>query len=241
MSRTVDISAAALERHFGAGVLCAVVPVDGDPAALLPVERSVVAAAVPARQREFAAGRTSARALLGCLGFAPAALLPGPERDPQWPPGALGSIAHDDTLCAVAVARTQRFASLGLDLEPAEPLEEELWSTLFLPRELALLRASPRAARGRTARLLFSAKECVYKCLHPLYRTPLGFHDVEVLPVAESERFRARLRPELRGPLRDQPLHGFHLQSADSILTGMALARLPALTATTRDGTGARA
>ena len=225
------MSALSLEQRLGPGVLCGVVRVHGDPEALLAPERSAVASAVPARQREFAAGRTCARALLARLGLAPVALPPGHDRRPQWPPGVLGSIAHDKHLCAVVVARAQRFASLGIDIEPAEPLERELWSTLFLARELEALDRLPPAQRGRTARLFFSAKECVYKCVHPLLGTGFGFHDVEI-ELLPHGRFRVRFLSALGERLRELPLHGFHVACEGSVLTGMALTHpLPAAVA----------
>lgn len=247
MSRQIELNASTLGRRFGPGVLCGVIGIDGDPDALLPTERAAIAAAVPARRREFAAGRTCARELLARLGFAPDALLPGPERAPRWPAGAIGSISHDRRRCAVVVARAQRFVSLGIDLEPDEPLEEELWPTLFLPRELERLQHFPRLVRGRTARMLFSAKESVYKCLHPLFQAPIEFHDVEIVPVPDSDRFRARLcpalrlSPALRRALPEPPLHGFHLEHAGSILTGAALARAPSPAAERARTTGVRA
>ena len=214
MSRSLDACASALRRRFGEDVLCDVVSVEGDDAALWPAERELVAAAVPARRREFAAGRACARRLLGELGFEPAALLRSGDRAPLWPAGATGSIAHDRRLCAVAVARGDRVAALGIDVEPDEPLEADLWPELFVANELKALGSCPRHARGNVARTLFSAKECVYKATHALVRESLGFRDVEIRLAPGGRRFRARV-------LGDGVLEGFQLACAGSILTGI--------------------
>jgi 4'-phosphopantetheinyl transferase EntD len=160
--------------------------------------------------------------LLADLGFEPTPLLPAPDRTPQWPRGAIGSIAHSGELCAVAVARTGRLAAIGLDVEPDEPLEDDLWTTVCTDRELAWISACPEELRGRTARVLFSAKECAYKCIYPLTHTALEFQDVEIALARDAGVFWARLRDHAatRVPLT---LKGFRLSCGGSIVTGMAL------------------
>jgi len=227
MSQAFEVCAAVLQQRFGEGVSCDVVSVDGDPTGLWRAEQKLVARAVPSRQREFAAGRACARALLARLGFEPAALLRASDSAPLWPRGAIGSIAHDGRRCAVAVARAGQFSSLGLDIEPDEPLEDELWPELFLPRELATLAACSRQERGRVARVLFSAKECVYKCTHALVRATLGFQDVEIVLARGSERFQARLRHRGGSAPVSAVLEGFQFACAGSILTGMAMTSPP--------------
>lgn len=220
MSPVLEAGARALQQRFGAEVLCAVASVDGDVRGLWPRERELVAAAVPGRLREFAAGRVHARALLARLGFEPAPLLAHGDRAPSWPAGAIGAIAHDARLCVVAVTRTGAYSALGVDVEPDEPLEARLWSTLFVRRELESLAERPRSERGRVARLLFSAKECVYKCTRAVVGRPLGFHDLEIEPDLLGGRFRAHL---LRRSPADVAFSGFHFTCAGSVLTGMAL------------------
>ena len=90
---------------------------------LLPDEAAHVAQAIPKRRREFARGRVSARQVLAELGVPSVSLLVGPKREPLWPEGIVGSITHDDRLCVVAVARAEKYAGLGVDVEPDEPLE----------------------------------------------------------------------------------------------------------------------
>jgi 4'-phosphopantetheinyl transferase EntD len=69
----------------------------------------------------------------------------------------------------VAVAaRAQHVRSLGLDVEPDAPLDPELWDEVCAPAEAAWLAAQAPARRGRLAKLVFSAKECAYKCQYPL-------------------------------------------------------------------------
>jgi 4'-phosphopantetheinyl transferase EntD len=223
MSYTSDSHVSLLQQRFGPEVLCDVVSLDGSPIQLFDEERSVVAGAVDTRRREFGVGRTCAHRLLSSLGFEPEPLLPAADRSPQWPRGAIGSIAHSGQICAVAVARADRLASIGVDVEPDEPLEDELWATVCTDRELAWIDACPRDSRGRTARVLFSAKECAYKCIYPLTHTMLEFQDVEIALARDAGVFWARLRDPSCAAHVPLTLKGFRLHCGESIVTGMAL------------------
>ena len=128
---------------------------------------------------EVAAGRVCSRIALGRLGVAATTpILRGEDRAPIWPTGFIGSISHTDTWCAAAVARTEDVRSLGIDLESSTPLKETLLKRVCTPKERAWLRTLP--APGVTGKILFSAKEAVYKCQYPLSEQFLGFHAVEI-------------------------------------------------------------
>lgn len=146
--------------------------------ALHPLEEVAAAGMADSRRREFAAGRACARLALAELGFGAPGIARGPDREPLWPAGAVGSIAHNHRLAAAALARSGELRSIGIDLEDDGPLEEEVIATILRPAECRRLRAA--GTLGSTARLVFSAKESVYKCLWPLCRTFLDFRDVEL-------------------------------------------------------------
>jgi 4'-phosphopantetheinyl transferase EntD len=166
-----------------------------DEGDLLPAERALVAHAGEARRREFATGRVLARCLLEELGFGGLPLLRGADRAPRWPRAISGSISHCADLCVVVVASREHVPALGVDVEPDEPLEPELWPSVCTARELAALDAAPEGERGRIVRLLFSAKEATYKCVRFVGGPELGFHDVEV----SLERGRGRFDAKWRG------------------------------------------
>jgi 4'-phosphopantetheinyl transferase EntD len=152
-------------------------PLPGE--ALLPEEEPLVARAVSKRRAEFTTVRTCARIALGRLGLPPAPLLTGPKREPLWPAGVVGSITHCDGYRAVAVARADQLASIGIDAEPHDPLPAGILDRVSLPAERVHLRALPPGVHWD--RLLFSAKESVYKAWFPLARRWLGFEDAAVL------------------------------------------------------------
>jgi 4'-phosphopantetheinyl transferase EntD len=153
------------------------------------------------RRREFATARSCARVALARLGRPAVAVLPGPHGAPQWPEGVTGSITHCAGYRAAAVALTRDVVSLGVDAEPNEPLPDDGML------ELIALDAE-RVRLGQLAavmpcvcwdRLLFSAKESVYKTWFPLARRWLGFESADILIDPRAGTFTARLL--VQGPL----------------------------------------
>lgn len=198
-------------------------PIPPHPPPLLPEEAACVARATLRRRREFAAGRWYARRALVRLGFANVPLPPTPDRLPRWPAGIMGSIAHSDTLCLAAVARQDQVHALGVDAEPWQPLDRDLWPVICTATELRWLMRQPPPLRGYLARALFSAKEATYKCQYPLTRTVLDFPDVEVALDLPSGRFSVTLRrPAVLGFPAGAALHGTLLVHAGHIVTGLA-------------------
>jgi 4'-phosphopantetheinyl transferase EntD len=183
-----------------------------DPAAVLfPEEAAVIARAGPGRQREFAAVRTCAHSALAGLGEPPAPVVPDSLGAPQWPRGVVGSMVHCAGYRAAGVARRRDVVALGLDAERNEPLPEGVLDEITLADErtqIARLTALNPAVRWD--RLLFCAKESVYKTWFPLTGRWLDFGDAEVTIDPAGGRFAARLRvpgPVVAGsPMR--VLHG---------------------------------
>lgn len=174
---------------------------------LLVEEQAAVARALPKRQAEFATGRVLARRQLQRIGFDPLPLLVGPDRMPLWPHGAVGSISHSSDLCAVAVASTDRILALGIDIEVAEPLEQELWALVGTDDELAHMAAELTTSNpGLAAKALFSVKEAAFKCWYPEGKALLEFTDAVVFrksKVHGSLGISVRDEPYIQGPYSD--------------------------------------
>src|SRR5262245_52072688 len=164
------VSRATWSSLFPAPVVVVDAAVRDDVAALLPEERAEIEKAIDKRRFEYSSARACAHRAMAQLGVPDAPLLSGPGRDPRWPSGVVGSIAHSKGWCAAAVGRTAEVRALGIDLEPDDPLDPPLWPHVATKRELAWLEAQPEVRRGRAARLLFSAKEAFYKCQFPTTR-----------------------------------------------------------------------
>ncbi len=167
---------------------------DERPVALFPEEEALVARAVDKRRREFASGRECAHRALAQLGVAPGPVPAGDRGEPIWPAGVVGTIAHCRGYRGCAVARAGELTAIGIDAEPHEPLPAGLVADVARPEELEPLAALARAEPGvQWERLLFSAKEAVYKAWYPLAQRWLGFEDAVVDFDPAQRRFRARL------------------------------------------------
>lgn len=175
---------------------------------LYPQEAAAVANAVDSRRREFATVRGCARRALARLGRPPAPIPPGPDRAPVWPDGVVGSMTHCAGYRACALAEARAIATLGIDAEPDGPLPDGVLPRVADAAEREHLDAfSRRVPAVHADRLLFCAKEAVYKAWFPLAHRWLGFEDAEVT-IDPGGTFTARLR--IPGPLlAGEPLTGF--------------------------------
>ena len=167
----------------------------GDPPdmRLFPEEEELIGAAVEKRRREFTTGRGCARRALAALGLGPLAIGRGERGAPRWPPGVVGSITHCAGYRAAAAARGRDARALGVDAEPDQPLPALVLGGIALPGERAMLRELAGAPGACWDRLLFSAKESVYKAWFPLTGRWLGFQDAQLTVNPADGTFRARL------------------------------------------------
>ncbi|NEC14990.1 4'-phosphopantetheinyl transferase superfamily protein [Streptomyces sp. SID8014] len=151
-------------------------------ATLYPEEAAVVARAVHKRRAEFATVRHCARRAMAELGLPPAPLLPGERGAPRWPGGVVGSMTHCAGYRAAVVGLASRFRSVGVDAEPHDTLPEGVLDMIALPaereRHTALCRDRPEVHWDR---LLFSAKESVYKAWFPLTGRWLDFSEADIV------------------------------------------------------------
>jgi enterobactin synthetase component D / holo-[acyl-carrier protein] synthase len=176
----------------------AVVPVeafdDVPGEAPFPGEEDLIAKAVESRRREFVTARRCARTALRAFGYPDAPIRPGPKREPQWPAGMAGSITHCAGYRAAAVARTSDIALLGIDAEPNGPLPEGVAEAITVPGEPEMLdRLAGTHPDTHWGRLLFSAKESVYKAWFPVTRRWLGFEEARLTIDPDAGTFAATL------------------------------------------------
>ena len=179
------------------------------PATLFDAEEAVIANAVDKRRREFTTARACARAALAKLGIAPVPIVPGLRGAPQWPSGVVGSITHCAGYRASAVALDRDIVTIGLDAEPHETLPDGVLGAVASPDEQARLTALAASVPLMCwDRMLFCAKETVYKAWFPLTSRWLGFEDAAIDFDPAHRTFSARLLVD--GPVvNGEPLTGF--------------------------------
>jgi 4'-phosphopantetheinyl transferase EntD len=148
-------------------------------------EKVQIARAIQVRRNEFSSARWLARRALQILGFEPQPILTGAAREPIWPSGMTASITHSSSVCCVAFARAADFCGIGIDLETSR-LPSSSLSTLIACRPGPREHESPELVR-----LVFSAKEAVYKAVYFTIREILGFQDVDIVLDTDSRSFSA--------------------------------------------------
>ena len=147
----------------------------GDEDALFPAELAGREQATLKVRRQSGAVRIVARDLLEQLGHTDAALPRLSNGAPQWPDGIVGSMAHDKRVAVAAVMPSTGSSYIGIDVEPAEPLPPKVMETISTPGEQR--RYDPDVLEGR---ILFCAKEAVYKAFNSKTGQRLGFQDVDI-------------------------------------------------------------
>jgi 4'-phosphopantetheinyl transferase EntD len=162
--------------------------------AIPPQEQAVIEKAGAKRRAEFTTARQCARAALARLGEPPVPIPRGERGAPVWPAGIVGSITHCDGYRAAAVARARDLVTLGVDAEPHAVLPGGVLGLIASPAEQAhlasLAEAEPAVGWDR---ILFSAKESVYKAWFPVARRWLDFLEAEVTIDPAGGTFTARL------------------------------------------------
>lgn len=171
-------------------VACAVAWADEPTSALYPEEAMDLGMAVESRRREFATGRSCARRALHKIGIAAGPIRRNATREPLWPPGIVGSITHCPGYRAAAVARQQAILSIGIDAEIHDALPDGVLD-LVVSYERSWLDRAPAGIHWD--RVLFCAKESVYKAWFPITGRWLGFEDVVVTFDPDVGMFEARL------------------------------------------------
>jgi 4'-phosphopantetheinyl transferase EntD len=193
---------------------------------VFPGEEDLVANAVESRRREFVTARRCAREAVAKFGHAPSSIRRGANREPLWPPGLVGSITHTTGFRAAAVAPRSVVASVGIDTEQDQPLPAGVEDAITVRAEPEMLAALalgfPLTHWGR---LLFSAKESIYKAWYPLTGRWLGFEDACVT-IDPAGTFAAKLlidgvRRDGEPPLTE--LHGRFLMVRGWVATAVTV------------------
>jgi 4'-phosphopantetheinyl transferase EntD len=189
-------------------------------------EEQVIAHAVASRRRDFAAVRSCARACLERLGYASVPILPGVGGAPTWPAGIRGSMTHCTGYAAAAVGPHPPISAIGIDAEPDAPLPDGVVGLIATAAEHDHLAATQRECEGpHWDRLLFSAKEAVYKAWFPLVGGWLDHHEAEISFDTQHRTFTALLSRDdliLNGHHIHQ-LHGRWIQKQGILATAIVL------------------
>jgi 4'-phosphopantetheinyl transferase EntD len=198
-----------IEKLMPAGVASRDTTEDAPESSMFPEEAAHVGKAVDKRRWEYATVRNCARLAMADLGLPPVPLLSGERGAPQWPDGVVGSMTHCAGYRAAVVALNSTIHTVGIDAEPHAALPEGVENAIALDGERAMIGRLTAADPGvHWDRMLFCAKEAVYKAWFPLTRKWLGFEEASIT-ITTDGTFEARLL--VPGPVvADTQVSGFN-------------------------------
>jgi len=195
---------------------------------ILPKEEVCIKEAVQKRRLEFIAGRVCARTLLSRCGWSDYPIVSGKDRTPVWPSNIVGSISHTDGFCGVALALKADFSSIGLDIESIGKMKQDMWKYIATLPELNWIKSLPMYKQQKYTTLIFSAKECFYKCQYMMTKRWFDFHDVVIDISPENQEFTVQLSRNKASCLWDRTtlLQGKYVFRNQYVLTGMCIPTL---------------
>jgi 4'-phosphopantetheinyl transferase EntD len=157
-------------------------------------ELVIVSRCCEKRKNEFVAGRVMVKNIVKMLGIENFPILTGKYREPIWPEGIVGSISHCNDFCFVAVAEKKFFLSIGIDIESNNPLPIGLEGMVCTVNERNWIQSMIEL--GSTlplSKMVFCAKESVYKCIFPFTRRYIDFNEAEIKFQISENTFKVKM------------------------------------------------
>ncbi|MBK8078549.1 MAG: 4'-phosphopantetheinyl transferase superfamily protein [Kineosporiaceae bacterium] len=199
--------------------------VDEPDVPLFAAEEGALVGTPLARRNEYATVRHCARLALATLAVDAVAIVAGDRGSPVWPLGVVGSMTHCSGYRAAAVARDAEVRTIGIDAEPHAPLSRGVLHHVSSADERSRLEGLIAAAPGIAwDRLLFSAKESVYKAWFPLVRQPLGFKEADVAFCSDDGTFVATIHRRPTGCSELGRVYGSWAVSESLVATAVVVA-----------------
>ena len=159
---------------------------------LLPEEKKFLSTlGSTKRQAEFSLGRNCAHQALAKFKLESEPILRNAEtREPCWPKSVRGSITHSGEIAAAAVGWTKDISGIGIDLESfSREIDFNISRHVCVETELIRLKSLPAEQAKRDLRIIFSAKESIFKCLFPISQTYLYFKDAKITINEDNAEF----------------------------------------------------
>ena len=135
------------------------------------------------RKEHYRSGRICAGEVLSKLGTLGQPVLRDPQtREPLWPEGISGAITHSGNWAAAAAGKTSDVLGIGIDLEDLErQVDSRISRHVCIPEEQKWLQECGEECLEQNLKIIFSAKESIFKAFFPYTRTYLHFHDARIL------------------------------------------------------------
>ena len=170
---------------------------------LLHPEEEVISASFGSSKRraEFSLGRYCAHRALSKFELESVPILRIAEtREPCWPESVRGSITHSEGFAAAAVGFAKDVSGIGIDLESlSRVVDFNIRRHVCVDKEREFLESLPTEQANRYLRIIFSAKESIFKCFFPISQTYLYFQDAEIIIDENNSKFSFSLSKTCTG------------------------------------------
>ena len=190
---------------------------------LLPEEQAIAESFGSQKRRaEFTMGRIYAHGALSRFGLESEPILRNHEtREPCWPDSVWGSITHSAGVAAVAVGSKKDIKGVGIDMESlSRSVDFNIRRHVCVDSELEWLESLPTKQANRALRIIFSAKESIFKCIYPSTKTYLSFKDATVSVNETEKNFSFTIFKSLPGIIQQGlPHHGRYSEIDKMLLT----------------------
>ena len=192
---------------------------------LLPEEQAIAESFSSQKRRtEFTLGRIYAHGTLSRFGLESEPILRNTEtREPTWPDSVWGSITHSAGFAAVAVGLKKEIKGVGIDLESfSRSVDFKIRRHVCVDSELEWLESLPTKQANRALRIIFSAKESIFKCIYPGTKTYLSFKDAAVSVNETEKNFSFIIFKSFPGIIQHGiPHHGRYSEIDKTLLTSV--------------------
>lgn len=145
-------------------------------------------------QEEYARGRLAARNALTKLGLKQQTpILKGPNGEPLWPTGYIGSISHSGGIGVACASKLGEYIGLGIDIENIKKKRHiRIFKKIATEKELKWIFEKEEEIQKRGV-LVFSIKESIYKAVFQALKIKLKYMDAEVIPSFEESEAEIKI------------------------------------------------
>jgi enterobactin synthetase component D len=175
------------------------------------------------RKQEFIAGRFCVYNAAKEIGLELSTLPVGVERGPVWPEGVIGSISHSKKMAIGCVGKVDQLKSIGIDTEEifSQQTIKDIQKVIALDSEKEMIaREIPEKYTNLAYSILFSAKEALFKAIHPLCKTFIDFQEARMTHLSlEEKTFTIEISEKI--DLKDLPrtYKGFYVSYGTNLIS----------------------
>ena len=136
----------------------------------------------PSRKQHYRSGRICAKEALSRLGIKDQPVLRDSDtREPLWPEDISGAITHSGNWVAAATGKITTVSGIGIDLEDMERnIDPGISRHVCIREENEWLEELDDLYVDQALKLIFSAKESIFKAFFPSTRIFLHFYDARI-------------------------------------------------------------